>query len=390
MFLYVSAEYFLVAGVNRDQKYYAKMAEAILSRFPEEDRRLVESFLDSLDGVSVATVKNIVDALSSFRRMVGKPLEKVEERDARAWIRELRKTRKLGTVNVYGGIVKRFYNWLGLPVLHFFKRRPVRGDHREKLIDKETLEKIFSSIDNLKIKALIGVMWEGALRSAEVRFLRIRDVMFERELALLRVNGKTGQRTVPIYKTAPWLHMWLTQHPLRDDPDAYVFIVAPWKPYPYAAVSLEQMVRRLGKKVGAPDLHPHMFRHTRLTELAKHLTEQELKLFAGWIPDSRMAGVYVHLSGRDARDAIMRIYGLREEERKEEVENMKPVVCPRCGTPNPHEAKACFKCALILDDKLAWGVLRKKQQAEDILLRVLKHPKVRETIIEALRELEGE
>ena len=315
-------------------------------------------------------------------------MEEASEEDAREWIRLLRGSRSASTVDLYAALLRRFYRWLGKPVFDFWRRARSRNNsEKQKLIPREKIEELFRQTSSIKIKALLGVLWEGALRSAEARFLRIRDVTFERELALLRVNGKTGQRTVPIYKTAPWLHMWLEQHPLRNDPDAYVFIVAPWKPYPYASNSLEQMVRRLGEKVGVQGLHPHMLRHTRLTELAKLITEQELKLFAGWIPDSKMASVYVHLSGRDVKDAIMKVYGLREEERREEAENMKPVVCPRCGTPNPHQAKACFKCALILDDRLALEVMREKQQAEDILLRVLKHPEVRESIIKALQEL---
>lgn len=374
--------------MNRDRRKVTSYNSRLLQRL-ERDRGLVEAYLDGVGSLSPHSVKSFLLVVLNFRRFVGKSLEEVSEGDARAWLRMLRETRSARTVDLYAILMRRFYRWLGKPVFEFWRKAGGRNNNSEKqkLIPKEKIEELFRQTSSIKIKALLGVLWEGALRSAEARFLRIRDITFERELALLRVNGKTGQRTVPIYKTAPWLHMWLEQHPLRNDPDAYVFIVAPWKPYPYASNSLETMLRRLGKKVGIPNLYPHMLRHTRLTELAKHITEQELKLFAGWIPDSKMAGVYVHLSGRDVKDAIMKVYGLREEERREEVENMKPVVCPRCGTPNPHQAKACFKCALILDDRLALEVMREKQQAEDILLRVLKHPEVRESIIKALQEL---
>ncbi len=59
---------------------------------------------------------------------------------------------------------------------------------------------------------------------------------------------------------------------------------------------------------------PHLFRHTRLTELAKRYTEAELRLIAGWETDSKMPGVYVHLSGRDIKDRMAVREGLKEED----------------------------------------------------------------------------
>ena len=47
-----------------------------------------------------------------------------------------------------------------------------------------------------------------------------------------------------------------------------------------------------------------------MTGLARILTEQELKVVAGWAKDSRMAAVYVHLSGRDAEMALRKAHEL--------------------------------------------------------------------------------
>jgi len=47
-----------------------------------------------------------------------------------------------------------------------------------------------------------------------------------------------------------------------------------------------------------------------MTELARVLTEQELKVVAGWAKDSRMAAVYVHLPGRDAEMALRKAHEL--------------------------------------------------------------------------------
>ncbi len=47
-------------------------------------------------------------------------------------------------------------------------------------------------------------------------------------------------------------------------------------------------------------ISPHQFRHARLTDLAKKgINEPALKMIAGWVGNSSMPEVYIHLSGRD-------------------------------------------------------------------------------------------
>ena len=61
-------------------------------------------------------------------------------------------------------------------------------------------------------------------------------------------------------------------------------------------------------------IYPHLLRHSRLTELAKELTEQELKVFAGWVAGSNMAQIYVHLSGSDVSNKLLSNAGLIDTE----------------------------------------------------------------------------
>jgi integrase len=58
----------------------------------------------------------------------------------------------------------------------------------------------------------------------------------------------------------------------------------------------------LGRRV-----YPHLLRHSRATHLAKFLTESQLKAYFGWTQDSKMTRIYIHLSGKDVDEAILRI-----------------------------------------------------------------------------------
>ena len=63
--------------------------------------------------------------------------------------------------------------------------------------------------------------------------------------------------------------------------------------------------------------------------MAAHMTEQQLKKYLGWTEGSNMAAVYVHLSGKDIDDAVLKMNGMEVEE-KEEDNALKTIKCPRC------------------------------------------------------------
>jgi ribosomal protein L40E len=64
-----------------------------------------------------------------------------------------------------------------------------------------------------------------------------------------------------------------------------------------------------------------------------------------------MAAIYVHLSGRDVDNALLKMHGIVSEEAQDN--QMSPKQCTRCGTMNAHTSQFCIKCRLALDIKAA-------------------------------------
>ncbi len=60
-----------------------------------------------------------------------------------------------------------------------------------------------------------------------------------------------------------------------------------------------------------------------------------------------MAGIYVHLSGKNIDNAILRLNGLTTAEMKED-NALKTLKCPRCKEIQDKKALFCFKCGLPL------------------------------------------
>ena len=98
--------------------------------------------------------------------------------------------------------------------------------------------------------------------------------------------------------------------------------------------SIVQMLYRTAKMAGVKKrVNPHNFRHSRETYLANFLTE------------AKMAGVYVHMSGRNVDNALLKIYGIKNDEEKRE-SIFKPKECPRCQKVNQATNKFCSRCGM--------------------------------------------
>jgi len=128
-----------------------------------------------------------------------------------------------------------------------------------------------------------------------------------------------------------------------------------------------QLLRGIARKAGIKKrVHPHLFRHSRLTELAKAgIGESILKEFAGWTQRSEQPAIYVHLSGKNVDTALLRFNGIQSEETKEE-SKLKPQHCSRCRTTNAANSRYCSSCGAPLDVVAALDLDRKVHQALEV------------------------
>jgi len=154
------------------------------------------------------------------------------------------------------------------------------------------------------------------------------------------------------------------------------------------------MLGKLCRKAGIKKrCNPHMFRHSRATFLADHLTEFQMNQYFGWIQGSKMPSTYVHMSGSRIDASILALNGISNPETKKE-STMKPKICPRCDTINVSEAKFCIRCAGILDLKTACELEEKhmkekeiRHDYDDVLSVLLKDPDVLSILANKVKEM---
>lgn len=348
------------------------------------------------EGLSLGRIIKYLETLYNLAKMLPKPfhaatkediidlLQQIESKDYSDW-----------TKRDFKIVIKRFYKWLrkteDYPEEVKWIKTRVKNKHLlpEQLLTEEEVKKLVASADNPRDKALILVLSESGCRIGEILTLRIRNVQFDEYGAQLIVNGKTGMRRVRIIASSPCLATWIDNHPIRDNPDAPLWVTMGTKnrggilKYGACRQMLAELVKRAGLK---KRVFHHLFRHSRATKLANFLSDSQLKQHLGWVQSSAMAAIYVHLSGKEVDDALLRLQGLKKEEKKEEPE-LKVVICSRCNGSNSPTSKFCIRCGLPLDIKTAVELDQTREKADALMALLLKNPKTLDTLLAEIKKL---
>ena len=283
------------------------------------------------------------------------------------------------TLHTFKKTVKRFYNWIfDMEVgehpecVKWVRSNNPRSTKSagidlpikpQDILTEEEIQALINASDHPRDQALI---YESAARAEEALGLKVDSIQFDKYEGIVTLEGETGARRIRLVNSIPYLQAWLNVHPLRNNPKASLWIArGTTKNIGYH--NLYKLLKKLKRRsdIRKP-VRPHLLRHARLTEMAKHLTDAQLKTFAGWAVGSRMTGTYVHLSGKDLDKPILEMHGLVMEEEKPKVTALTPRKCVRCKKDNPATAMHCQFCGMMLDEKLALEKINEQQSIMEL------------------------
>ena len=389
----------------KDEVYrYSKIIERELTRvknlyIDRESRQKILDFYREciVRGYSKARIIKYIVTLKRIARDLGKPFTQAKKEDIVRLITDIEQRNYSDwTKKDYKVVLRVFYRWLKADnypeEVSWIK---VRGSHKhklpEELLTPEEVNKLIDAADHIRDKAFISTLYESGCRIGELLCLQIKHVQFDEFGAVLLVNGKTGQRRVRVIASEPRLHQWIENHPLRYNPDAPLWITigtnSRYKVWNYGTA--KDVLKKIARKAGIKKrVYPHLFRHSRATHLANHLTEAQMKQYFGWVQGSDMASVYVHLSGRDVDNALLRLNGLEVKEEKRE-EQFKALICPRCKARNSPDAKFCGNCGMCLDAKAAMQVDELRVKLDMLMNKLVKNPDVLSALLQGIEKLES-
>ncbi len=271
-------------------------------------------------------------------------------------------------------------------------KQPRQKIQQSDLITVEEFRVMIDSCNNARDRAIISTLYDSGCRIGELLLMKIMSVRFDNYGAVLVVpfEGKTGTRQVRIIgDSVPYLRAWLDNHPNRNDINAPLFcnisehIRGRAMTYDDVRKALRSALKRSGI---TKRIYPHLFRHTRASILASRVAEAPLESQMGWVPGTKQMATYVHLSGKQTDEAILKAYGVDVQENG--ITEPKPVKCPRCGELNASDGNYCRKCWLPLTIE-ATLELRKKENhiQEELESKGMINPQIK-TLIENMPENE--
>jgi integrase len=320
---------------NRKQTMENLLQKLKRSNISKTNKELIMSFYNQCiaDGLSIARINKYLFSLMFLAKLLKKDFNKAKKEDMVKLVASIEKKEDWGdaTKQHYKVVIKKFYKWLNggedYPQEVKWIKTTLKNNNRKlpsEILTEDEIYRMVKAADNARDKALILVLYESGCRIGEILNLKIKDISFDEYGCVLIVNGKTGERRVRLvkgYGASEALKIWLDSHPFKDNKEAYVWLSlstnSRFEPVGYRGVY--KMLADVGKKCGiTKPLNPHNFRHSRATHLANTLTEAQMKELFGWTQGSKMASIYVHLSGRDVDKALIEKFGSIEMKREKE------------------------------------------------------------------------
>lgn len=337
--------------------------------------------------------------MKNIAEWLGKDFDKATIEDMRRVVGIINTHERYGEWTKWGYkvMIKLFWKWLEgnseeyPDKVKWIKRqsKPPTKVKAKDLITRDELKDLIKAAKNDRDRCLVALLYESGARLGELLAIKIGDINFNDDhakLTLLTEKGREGEtRTIPIVESIPYLAAWLKRHPSKN-PDASLFDSVYNIKRANGGIQAHAVYRLMDRISNGKKIYPHLFRHSRATELSQHFTEAQLCAFFGWRPGSRMPGTYLHLSGKTIDNDYLSLYGKRQPTKLEE--GLKEIVCFRCGEKNLPTDTQCGRCGLIFEEKQRFEDMNKGRVVSYVMTKVCEaDPDLKQRIDQLTRDI---
>lgn len=236
------------------------------------NEKLLEMFLSAkrIEGCSEKTLHYYEASILKMFSLLDKHVTHVTTDDLRKYLSDYQQINQCSKANIDNirRILSSFFSWLEDE--NYILKSPVRRIHKirtdktvKETYSDEALETMRDECGCLRDLAIIDMLASTGIRVGELVKLNIADIDFENRECI--VFGK-GSKERPVYfdaRTKIHLKNYI-QSRTDDNPALFVSLLKPYKRLEISGVEIR--LRRLGRKLEIPKVHPHKFRRTLATK----------------------------------------------------------------------------------------------------------------------------
>lgn len=342
--------------------YLAKQAAANL--IIREDADLISEFSEEYKAtkhIGDATALVIAKGITKFGNRIG-PFSQCTTQDIIKAINEVHGKWKQNTRRLRIYYLKEFVHWMveeghntrvNLKKLEQIRIPPSDKVTKtaEQMISEEDIDQMIRSPKNSRDRAMLALMYEGALRPIEVREATWGQIKFDDYGAIFTTAKKTGKpRYIRIVAYSRYLAAWkIDYRPGTPEKDALIFVTANGRIL--SRQRFQDIVAKAAKNAGLENIFPYLIRHSRITNMVRgDIPESVIKLQGWGNLSTQMMATYTHLSNDNIDDILLSKAGLRKAGRPKGP-SMKPVQCPHCNLVNVPLAQFCAHCGQGLTEQ---------------------------------------
>lgn len=237
----------------------------------EEEENLTQLFVSAkrIEGCSEKTLAYYEKTIYAMLRQTNKTIRQITTEDLRCYLTNYQYQRNSSKVTIDNirRILSSFFAWLEDE--DYIIKSPVRRIHKVKTtkIIKDTytdeaLELMRDNCKNMRDLAIIDLLASSGMRVGEMVQLNRNDINFnERECVVL---GKGNKERIVYFDARTKIHLQNYLDSRTDNnPSLFVTLRAPFDRIKIGGVEL--CLRKLGRRLSIPKVHPHKFRRTLAT-----------------------------------------------------------------------------------------------------------------------------
>lgn len=267
---------------------------------------------------STLTVEKKLRMLRILAENIG-DLETARAEDIEAFFTSLNResARSSWSKRAYILTIREFYKWQGMDA-KIRNLRLIKGRSKvPQLLSQEDIDQMIRRTYHIRDKAMVAGYYDLGGRfgewfadlcigdfvfedKVEEDFVEVSPDTYRRKKIITRickvsVSGKTGARTVELNGSAELIEMWISKHPDKKNPKAFMWVQDNGLPL---FTSYEQTIAHLRKIAESTGVHKHIttnsFRHSRMTAMDTKMREEFIKFRHG----TSQLKTYIHPEAR--------------------------------------------------------------------------------------------